>query len=506
MALGSFAGYYRKLSVEKLELYMTLSIKKQIFKELLNKNMLFFNKSHSARLSLILTKDIRDFCSVITMQAAIFIKGLIYCIVSSCLLLINNFTLLIIGSFPLCLMIFTGRKVATTLRKKQFEVTASKGKLNVYTSEVFRLIKPVKLFSAEDLEVSRYSSYINDINKKSTELAYYYSTFFSIIELIIEGIVICGLGLGLYIRNYYPDIHLEDYSSTGFYVIVGGIGFRQILSSYAEMQKALGLLEEIKRIYQDPSRESHQLESPPANTFLPHIVIKNLHFSYNDEEILHGINLEFLPGQITGIIGESGNGKTTLVNMVNCLYRPTSGQITINGVNIFDHQPSWTRQQLGVVSQEGLLFTGSILDNIKYTCGDVDQEVMFEVCEQVGIFEFIKSLPNGFDTQVGENGLSLSGGQRQRINIARALMKQPKILVLDEATSGLDSLAERNIQKVIESAAKSRKYTVLIVTHRVSSLQGLADKIYWISKGEVRTEGTYENLLEDPEFRILVKI
>ena len=506
MGIGAFAAYYRRLSIEKLELYFTLSIKKQIFKEILNKNMLFFNKSHSARLSLILGKDVRDFCSVITVQVAIFLKGCIYCIASSCLLLINDFSILIIGSFPLCLMIFAGRKVTTTLRKKEFELTASKGNLNVYTSEVFRLIKSVKLFSAEDLEVSRYSSSINELNKKSTELAYYYSIFYSIIELIIQGVVICGLGLGPFIRNYYPDIHIGDYSSTGFYVITGGVGFRMILSSYAEMQKALSLLEEIQKIYLDSSRESHQLESPPANTFLPHIVIKDLRFAYNDEQILHGINLEFLPGHITGIIGESGNGKTTLINLVNCLYRPSSGEITINGVNIFDHQPSWTRQQLGVVSQEGLLFTGSILDNIKYTCGKIDQKVLYEVCEQVGIFEFINSLPNGFDTQVGENGLSLSGGQRQRINIARALMKQPKILVLDEATSGLDSLAERNIQKVIENAAKSRKYTVLVVTHRVSSLQGLADKIYWISKGEVRTEGTYEKLLEDPEFRILVKI
>jgi ABC-type multidrug transport system fused ATPase/permease subunit len=507
LAVGSFFSYFRKISVEKLDLFITLSIKKKVFQELLSKNMKFFNTSHSGRLSMILNKDIKDFCSVLTVQAATFLRGFIFCVISSVLLLFDNFGLLFIGSFPLFLLIYTGRRVAAALRKRQFELTSLKGQQNAYTSEVLRQIKTVKLFQSESQELSRYSSTVQKINEKSIQLSHDYSRFFSAIELFIEATVICGLGLGIYVRNFYPDLKLEDFSSTGVYLIYGGFGFRLMLSSYSELQKALGLFEGIKNLYQNESRESFNFEDSQIDSVLPDLEIENLRFSYNDEEVIKGINLKVNPGQILAIVGESGNGKTTIFNLITNLYRPTHGKILINGENIFEHKPSWVRKQLAVVTQEGLLFSGTILDNIIYNSRKQDNERLEKVCKETGIMKFIDHLPEGFLTNVGENGISLSGGQRQRICIARALYKNSKILLLDEATSGLDARAEKKIQKVVENAARSRRFTVLIITHRVSSLKNLADWIVFLDKGRIRAQGTFNELIsDDSEFRLLANI
>ena len=489
------------MRIEQLDLSIMLSIKKKVFKKLLSKNMQFFNESHSGRLSQIINRDIKDFCGIITLELSTIVRGTVFCLISSALLLATNSTLLIVGVGPLGFVIYFGRKVARFLRHKKFELVKMNGKLNAYSGEVLRQIRTVKLFMAEKNEIEKFDILQAEIVKKSKELTKYSSGFFSIIELFVEILVIIGLGLGIYIHHFYPSFNLQDYSSNGIYLVYAGFGFRLVLSGYSEIQKAFGLYDGLNSIYSSPLTEDSSQSNLQKYSNLPSIQIKNLKFTYPSLSlpVLNNINMYIGPGNIIGIIGARGNGKTTLFNLITHLYTPMEGEILINHINIFNNKPSWARQQYGIVTQEGLLFTGTILENLQYPYKHKLQKIR-KICEKVGILELIDSFPEGFNTKVGENGLSLSGGQRQRICIARALLKKPQILLLDEATSGLDSASEYKIQKILDSAVKSRKYTVLIITHRVSSLQFLADKIFLLLNGEIKAQGTYSELLNDPSF------
>lgn len=495
------------MAIEQLDLNIMLSIKKKFFKQLLNKNMEFFNDSHSGRLSQIVNRDIKDFCAIITIELSTIIRGTVFCAISSVLLLVTNATLLAFGLGPLAFLIYVGRKVARYLRLKKFELVKLNGSLNSYTSEVFRQIRTVKLFLAEKNESEKFDYMQAEIAKKSMELNQQSSGFFSIIELFVEIVIVFGLGIGIYIHHFYPLINLQDFSITGIYVVYAGFGFRLILSGYSEIQKAFGLYDGLNNIYSNSSTEDSSLSEKKSHPHLPSIEIKDLKFTYKtlSSPVLNNLSMYIAPGTITGIVGASGNGKTTLFNLITHLYTPTSGEILINNTNIFTHKPSWARQHYGIVTQEGLLFTGTILENIQYPSSYKIKRIK-KICEKVGILDLIESLPEGFSTKVGENGLSLSGGQRQRVCIARALIKKPQILLLDEATSGLDSASESKIQKILDSAVKSHKYTVLLITHRVSSLQYLADKIYFISNGMIKAEGTYDELQKNPSFVNLTQI
>lgn len=223
-----------------------------------------------------------------------------------------------------------------------------------------------------------------------------------------------------------------------------------------------------------------------------------------ESKILDKVCLKIKAGEIVGIVGQSGSGKSSIFNLLTNLYKPESGKILINGIDISDKPAWWARQMISIVSQEGLLFSGSIIENIKYSDQQASEESIVEACKRADAYDFITNLPNGFNTHVGEQGHALSGGQRQRILIARALLKKPHIFLFDEATSALDANSEGYFQEVIEKEFKGKGYTVLIISHRVKALRSMADRIILIDEGKVIGFDTYENLKKCSEFQLLL--
>jgi ATP-binding cassette, subfamily B, bacterial len=236
------------------------------------------------------------------------------------------------------------------------------------------------------------------------------------------------------------------------------------------------------------------------------VTFKDVHFSYDKtREVLHGIDLEVRSGEMIGIVGHSGAGKSTLINLLLRFYDPTQGSIELDGVNLRDLKVDDFRRQVGVVLQESYLFPGSIKDNIAYGRPECTLREVMEAAKAANAHHFIVNFPDGYDTYVGERGQRLSGGERQRIAIARAILHNPKVLILDEATASVDTETERLIQEALEHLVEGR--TTFAIAHRLSTLRE-ADRLVVIEDGKVVEMGTHDELLEreDGVFRKLVEM
>jgi ATP-binding cassette, subfamily B, bacterial MsbA len=228
------------------------------------------------------------------------------------------------------------------------------------------------------------------------------------------------------------------------------------------------------------------------------VIYEDVSFSYAGEPVLRGINLKVEADEAVAIVGESGVGKSTLLDLLPRFYDVTGGRILIDGIDVRDFTQRSLREKIGIVTQQTILFDDTIRNNIAYGCPDLPLEKVMQAAEAAHAHDFVSALPNGYDTMIGENGIKLSGGERQRIAIARALLKNPPILILDEATSNLDTDSERAVQQAIEELMRGR--TTLVVAHRLSTIRN-ADRIYVLKDGRVAEEGSHDELLaRDGEF------
>jgi ABC-type multidrug transport system fused ATPase/permease subunit len=228
------------------------------------------------------------------------------------------------------------------------------------------------------------------------------------------------------------------------------------------------------------------------------IELMDIDFSYNvDRLILKNITLSIKRGQLTAIVGASGAGKTTLADLIPRFYDPTAGRILIDGVDLRQIEIKSFRRKLAVVSQDTFIFNTSVYNNITYGTEDATEAAIHKAAQLANALEFIKEMPEGFETTLGDRGIRLSGGQRQRIAIARALLRDPEILILDEATSALDSISERLIQESLENLSVGR--TVIVIAHRLSTISN-ADQVVVLDRGEIVEQGSYQELLRQREY------
>ena len=234
------------------------------------------------------------------------------------------------------------------------------------------------------------------------------------------------------------------------------------------------------------------LEKKKLDDVVGHIQFQSVHFAYQEIEVLKAINLDVRPGSIVALVGPSGSGKTTLTNLIPRLYEPNAGRLLLDGHDLQTLDLKFLRQQIGIVPQEPVLFDISIKENIRYGCPSATDEAVYAAAQAANIHEFIVSLPDGYETQIGERGFKLSGGQKQRVAIAMAILRNPKILILDEATSALDSQSEALIQEALQNVMKQR--TTFVIAHRLSTIRN-ADQIVVMDQGEIVEVGSHSDLL-----------
>lgn len=357
-------------------------------------------------------------------------------------------------------------------------------------------ISNVKAFANEWYEIQRYKNKIKEIVKIAIKGGQYRGYFASFIILCLFGCVVAVVWYGITLTIKGEVQGVGDLISFVLYTTFIGASFGGIAEMYAQIQKAVGATERVFELLEETPEE---INANPKTTSLEkikgNVAFQNVAFSYpsrKEVEVLKNVNFTAEFGQKIAIVGPSGAGKSTISSLLLRFYDITSGEILVDGKSIYDYDLENLRGNMSIVPQDVILFGGTIRENIAYGKPDASDEEIMLGAKQANALNFVEGFPEKFETLVGERGVKLSGGQRQRIAIARALLKNPSILILDEATSSLDSESEKLVQEALEVLMEGR--TSIIIAHRLSTIRN-ADKILVLDNGKITEEGTHQELI-----------
>ena len=367
-------------------------------------------------------------------------------------------------------------------------------------------IRLIKSFATEKYELKKLVEIKNKLNRPVFDIQGFFGQIGDFIQKISETIILFIIGK----RVIMGEMTFGDYTLFQNYSGQMKGTFRQIKNAYEEYRKMFEGWTHFFEIYDYKPKIKSRKNIVP-NQLEGEIEFKNVTFAYPlkpDVKVLKNLSTKIEKGKVVAIVGHSGSGKTTISNLIQRFYDPNEGSITIDGIDLRDFNLTWLRRSIGFVTQEPTLYSTTIEDNVTYGVTEYTMEEFQKVCELSNIDKFVsdKSLfPSGYKTLVGEKGARVSGGQKQRIAIARALMKNSKILVFDEATSALDAESENEVQSAIDNIVKEKGVTTIIIAHRLSTIKN-ADYILFMNKGQIIEQGTHKELTElNGEYRKLVQ-
>ncbi|NDK54625.1 ABC transporter ATP-binding protein [Pontibacter fetidus] len=470
-------------------------IRRDLYSKFMQLPISFYEKRRVGEITSRITTDVAQVQDAMSITLAELFRQFTTLIVGVIIIMWTSIklSLFMLATFPVLIvlaMVF-GRRIKTLSKKTQDELAST----NVIVEETLQAINTVKAFTNEMFEVARYRATLNRAVKTAITTANYRGAFISFIIVGLFGGIILVIWYGAtLVAN--GDIKQGDLVSFVLYTAFIGASVGGLGELYGKVQSALGATERILEILQE--QEEPTDKSLRALSQVPrvqgNITYKNVAFSYPtrpDIQVLKSINFEALAGEKVAVVGPSGAGKSTIIQLLMRFYDVQGGSITVDGKDLRDMDLTTLRGNIGIVPQEVLLFGGSIRENIAYGRPEATETEIIEAAKKANAYNFITSFPEGLDTLVGERGIKLSGGQRQRIAIARAILKNPAILILDEATSSLDSESEQLVQQAMDVLMKDR--TTIIIAHRLATIRK-ADKILVIDGGEIVEEGSHEEL------------
>uniref|UniRef100_A0A914H4J0 Mitochondrial potassium channel ATP-binding subunit n=1 Tax=Globodera rostochiensis TaxID=31243 RepID=A0A914H4J0_GLORO len=479
---------------------MSADLRTKLFSHLLRFPMHFFDTQRSGELSDCLNHDVQEFKSSFKLCAAQGLRTLaqtIGCAVS--LWFVSpQMTLLTLGVVHS--VIFVGAFFGSLLRRLSFQSQTQSSVAAGVSGEALQNIRTVKMFAMEEAELGLYRTEVQKARSLGERLGVGIAFFQALSNLFLNGIVLGVLygGGQLVAGQQLSPGDLMSFMATTQIIQRSVAQFSLIFGNGVKAWTSCARILEFLRI--DPNFDNHLsgTEQIPKHSLIGDIRLHNIHFSYpnrREKLVLEEIDLHFASGQTTAICGPSGAGKSTIAALVERLYEPQNGQVTLDGRDLRLLDPLWLRQKaIGVISQEPILFSTSIRENIRYGRPNATETEIRTAAKLANASEFIEQFPNDYDTLVGERGATLSGGQKQRIAIARALIKDPPILILDEATSALDAESERAVQQALGRLMRDR--TVIIIAHRLSTIRN-ADKIYVLRDGRMVEKGTHDQLVRN---------
>ena len=392
------------------------------------------------------------------------------------------------------ILVITVRRYAKRLKRSGRQRQEALDGLNSKLQETLSGIRIIRAFATEEYEINNFKKKNNSLKKIAVRSARYNAKANSIMEAL--NYIIIAL---LLMFSGYRVLRAKNFTPGDFITIIGAIS-----SMYTPAKRAMTRFNAISVNLSSITRVSEILEEIPNivnrpdcikfENFLNNINFENVDFKYKDnpEKILKNINLTVKKGETVAFVGNSGGGKSTLVNLIPRFFDVSNGSIKIDGTDIRNYDIKSLRKAIGIVPQETFLFAGTILSNIRYGRQNATREEIVEAAMQANAHEFIESLPDGYDTEIGERGVKLSGGQKQRIAIARAILENPQILILDEATSALDNESEKLVQDALEKLMKGK--TTFVIAHRLTTIEN-SNKIVVIQKGEIKEIGNHNELL-----------
>jgi ABC-type multidrug transport system fused ATPase/permease subunit len=466
-----------------------------LYSNLIKLPMDFFTQKSAGELNSRISNDINQISDTLSTTIAEFLRQFILIIGSFILLSFINIklTLMMVSVVPLVAIIavFFGRFIRKYAKNLQDQVAESQG----IVVESMQAISVVKAFANEWYEINRYKNKITEVVKVAIKGGTFRGYFASFIIFCMFGTVVAVIWYGVTL-SIVGEITVGDLISFVLYSTYVGVSSGGIAELYAQIQKAVGATERVFELLDETPEKINSAPNKVIKKIKGTVSFENVAFSYPSRaeiQVLKKVNFKADFGQRIAIVGPSGAGKSTISSLLLRFYDIESGSILIDGKNIYDYDLENLRGNMSIVPQDVILFGGSIKENIAYGKPDASNEEIMMAAKQANALEFINGFPEKFETLVGERGIKLSGGQRQRIAIARALLKNPSILILDEATSSLDSESEKLVQEALETLMEGR--TSIIIAHRLSTIRN-ANQILVLDKGVIAERGTHKELLE----------
>jgi ATP-binding cassette subfamily B protein len=406
-----------------------------------------------------------------------------------------NIWLTLIVFMALPVMVLATTYFRRQMRKQMMRSRVQTGEINAQVEDSLLGIRVVKSFANENVEEIKFdlgNSKFLEIKKKT----YRYFAGFQTTTRLFDGLMYLLVVVFGGIFMVRETINPGDYVAYLMYVTTLLTSIRRIVEFAEQFQRGMTGFERFAEILDQPTEYENRENEVELKDVVGEIVFDQVSFQYNDggDEILSNIAFKVAAGENIAIVGPSGSGKTTLCHLIPRFYNVTDGKILIDGQDINHLSLHSLRSQIGVVQQNVYLFAGSVYDNIVYGRLDADREAVIEAARLAGADEFIKKLPDGYDTYIGERGIKLSGGQKQRISIARVFLKNPPILILDEATSALDNESERVVQESLKELTKGR--TTLTIAHRLTTIKN-ADHILVLTEDGIVEQGSHSQLLKE---------
>ena len=468
-------------------------IRAKIFRHILQFKMSYFDKNSVGKLVTRVVSDIETIAAFFSNGVFTILSDILKMLAVTVVMLILNWKLALITLAVLPILIYATKLFQVAIKATFQEVRNQVSNLNSFVQERVTGMKIVQLFNREKIEYENFKE-INDKHKKANiKTIWYFSIFFPIAEIL------SSIGIGLIVWFGGGQVIQDTGISIG--MIMGFIQFaqmlfrplRQIADKFNQLQMGIVAGERVFKVI-DTDSSIAKNGTIKAGNLQGSISFKDVRFSYvKDEEVLKGISLNVQPGQTIAIVGATGAGKSTIINLINRFYEIDSGTIAIDGIPVDEYTLESLRNQVAIVLQDVFLFSDSILHNITLKNKNISLADVEKAAKQIGIHDFIMTLPGGYNYNVKERGAMLSSGQRQLIAFLRAYVSKPSILILDEATSSVDANAEQMIQYATETITKDR--TSIVIAHRLATIQK-ADKIIVMDRGLIVEEGSHTELLE----------
>jgi len=487
-------GYGQNYLINFLGQRVIADLRLAIQQHLLYLPLRFFAESQVGEIVSRVTNDVTTLQVVLTETPISLLRQIVTIVGGITLMALMNWqlTLLIFVIIPpiIFLAIFFGRRVERLSTLIQDRLASAVSALE----ESISGIRVVKSFTQEHYEENRFKYRIEKTFTSTMERTRLRAAFIPLVSLLgFAAVTIIMWVGGQFVLN--QTLTPGELVAFLIYMIMVAGPLGEFASVYTRIREAIGAADRIFEIMETSSEPVQAEEARPLPSIKGKVVFHDVSFSYEpDDPVLQDINLVVEPSEVIALVGPSGVGKTTMVNLIPRFFDPTQGSIEIDGHPITAVSLNSLRSQIGLVPQETFLFGGTILDNIAYGDPNSSQEEIVAAAKAAYAHNFIKDLPNGYDTEVGERGIRLSAGQRQRIAIARALLKDPRILILDEATSALDSESEQMVQKALQILMENR--TTFVIAHRLSTIKN-ADRILVLKEGQIVEEGSHQVLMDE---------
>ena len=492
-AVKGFSLYFAKITMIGVGESIKKKLQYDMVSTLIKSDTQIIDKKHSGKFISNLTYDVTHITQLLSTAILTLFKDSLTLIGLLTVMFMQNWRLTLISIVMIPLASISAKSLGKRVSKVTTEAQEKSGFLTTYLVELFKNHKLIKIFQKEEYERNRADKHLKQLKEKNQKI----QTVFVRMSPIME--TLTGIMIAVLIFYSGKLMALGTLSINNFFSFLAAMMLayqpvRSLSTLNMVSNQGLSAASRILPIIDHKNDIIEPVDAKPIAINQSNIQFKNINFSYNAEEAitLKSISLDFEGGKMTSLVGHSGSGKSTIMNLIPRFYDAQSGDILIDNQSIYQTTIDSIRKEISMVSQETTLFDDTIKNNIKYAKENATDEEVYEVAKLSFCEEFIKNLPNKFDTLIGENGVRLSGGEKQRLSIARAMMKKSSIILLDEATSSLDTETESKIQEALKILTKNK--TTIVIAHRLSTILN-SNNIYVIDEGKVIDSGHHKDLM-----------